>query len=82
MVYNNIVLSFELDELMRFGEWLINFRYHEDTYLVLPHGRCRVYRSPLSNLYIAFSQHELDEIEVMFAQVRLILEARNLLYIE
>lgn len=77
-VYKNVVLAFQQEELIRFCEWLITYRHHNDTYLPLPHGRTRVYRSPLTNLFIAFHDHELDEVSQLFSQVQLVLEARSL----
>lgn len=77
-VYKNILLAFRQDELMRFCDWLISYRYHNDTFLPLPHGRTRVYRSPLSNLFIAFYEDELDEVDQLFSEAKLIIEARNL----
>lgn len=77
-VYKNILLAFTEDELIRFCAWIMAYRFHEDTYLPLPHGKTRVYRSPLNNLFIAFHEHELDEVGQLFSQTKLILEARNL----
>ena len=79
-VYKNVLLAFRQDELVRFGEWLIEYRYHNDTFLPLPHGRTRVYRSPLSNMFIAFFEHELDEVAQLFSQAHLIMEARDLVH--
>ena len=78
-VYKNILLIFSQDELLRFCEWVIGYRTHENTYLPLHHGRTRVYTSPLSNLFIAFREDELDEVDQLFTEARLILEARNLI---
>jgi hypothetical protein len=78
-VYKNILLAFQREELTRFLDWLIAYRTHDDTYLPLPHGRTRVYRSPLSNLFLAFHEEELDEVTQLFAEAQLILEARSLL---
>jgi len=77
-VYKNILLAFSEDELLRFCTWVLDYRYHDDTYLPLAHGRTRVYRSPLSNLFIAFHEHELDEVDQLFSETKLILEARSL----
>lgn len=77
-VYKNLVLIFQYEELIRFCEWLINFRYRPETYIPLNHGKCRVYKSPLSNLVIAFTQEELDEVELLLAQIQLLTEARQL----
>ena len=78
-VYKNILLIFSQDELLRFCEWVIRYRRHENTYLPLHHGRSRVYKSPLSNLFIAFREDELDEVDQLFTEARLILEARDLI---
>lgn len=32
-VYKNILLAFRQDELIRFCDWLIDYRLHNDTYL-------------------------------------------------
>lgn len=77
-VYKNLLLAFRQDELVRFCEWLIENRYSRSTFLPLPHGRTRVYKSPLSNLFIAFYDEELDEVEQMFSQARLLIEARSI----
>lgn len=77
-VYKNLLLAFRQDELVRFCEWLIENRYSRSTFLPLPHGRTRVYKSPLSNLFIAFYDDELDEVEQMFSQARLLIEARSI----
>ena len=53
-VYKNILLIFSQDELTRFCAWLLQHRFHENTYLPLPHGRTRVFTSPLSNLLWLF----------------------------
>lgn len=77
-VYKNILLAFTEDELIRFCGWIMAYRFHSDTYLPLLHGKTRVYRSPLNNLFMAFHENELDEVGELFTQVQLILEARDL----
>ncbi len=78
-VYKNILLAFTEDELVRFCEWLMAYRYHNDTFLPLAHGKTRVYKSPLDNLFIAFHDTELDEVGLLFSQTQLMLEARGVL---
>jgi hypothetical protein len=78
-VYKNVLLSFREEELIRFGDWLMAYRYQLDTYLPLPSGRTRVYRSPLSNLFLAFYESELDELQELFSQAKLVIEARGVL---
>jgi hypothetical protein len=77
-VYKNLLLAFSQDELVRFCEWLIQYRHHRETFLPLPHGRTRVYKSPLSNMFIAFHDEELDDVEQMFCQARLVIDARGI----
>jgi hypothetical protein len=77
-VYKNLLLAFRQDELVRFCEWLIAYRYHRETFLPLPHGRTRVFKSPLSNMFIAFHDTELDDVDQMFSQARLLMEARDI----
>ena len=78
-VYKNILLIFQQEELFRFLDWLISYRKHDDTYLPLPHGTSRVYRSPLNNMFLAFHEHELDELTTLFTEAQIILEVRSLL---
>ncbi|MBT1700697.1 hypothetical protein KK083_27655 [Fulvivirgaceae bacterium PWU4] len=77
--YKNILLAFQEEEMCRFLEWLVDSRYHPDTFQPLPHQRDRVYCSPLSNMYLAFSLEELEEVEALFGQARLMLEARKII---
>ena len=78
-VYKNILLTFQQDELVRFLDWLISYRADDQTYLPLPHGKTRVYKSPLSNLFLTFDDDELDELAQLFIDTELILEARRLI---
>ena len=77
-VYKNLLLAFRQDELVRLCEWLIEYRYHRETFLPLPHVRTRVFKSPLSNMFIAFHEEELDDVDQMFSQARLLFEAREI----
>jgi hypothetical protein len=45
----------------------------------LYHGRSKVFTSPHSNLFLAFNDEELDEIATMATEVKLILDAHNIL---
>jgi hypothetical protein len=77
--YKNILLAFQEEEMCRFLEWIVDFKFHPDTLQPLPHQRDRVYCSPLSNMFLAFNIQELEEIEQLFAQTRLMLEARKII---
>jgi hypothetical protein len=78
-VYKNILLIFSQEELTRFCSWVLQNRFYESTYLPLAHGRTRVFTSSLSNLFIVFREDELDEVDQLFSQAKLVLEARHLL---
>jgi hypothetical protein len=57
---------------------VITYRSSRENFQPLPHGRDRIYSSPHSNLYLVFNDEELNELEELFAGVRLILEARRI----
>lgn len=77
--YKNILLAFQEEEMLRFLEWIVDFKFHPGILQPLPHQRDRVYCSPLSNMFLAFDLQELEEIEQLFAQTRLMLEARKII---
>jgi hypothetical protein len=64
--------------LLSFCTWLIDIQRNSLNHLELPHGRNRVYCSPIANLYLVFNNAELADIADMFTQVQLILEARKI----
>jgi hypothetical protein len=76
--YKNVLLVFDEDAMMRFFEWILENRTSRTNYQPLPHGRNRVYASPHSNLYLAYNDAEIDELEDLSVEVRLVLEARKL----
>lgn len=76
--YKNVLLSFQEDALFRFFTWLIECRDKPEYHLDLPHGRGHVYQSPMHNLFLVYSTEELDEIETLFVEVQLVLQARNI----
>lgn len=78
-VYKNLLIIFLEEELISFLDWLSSNRFSRDYLVTLYHGRNRVYASPHSNLYLAFSDAELDEIAAMTAEVKLILDAQKIL---
>jgi hypothetical protein len=77
--YKNILLAFQEEEMCRFLEWIVDLKFDPDTFQPLPHQRDRIYCSPLSNMFLAFDLRELEEIELLFAQTRLMLEARKII---
>jgi hypothetical protein len=79
--YKNIPLAFPKEEMFRFLDWVIEFRFQPESYQPLPHHRDRVYCSPLSNMFLAFNETELEEIEMLLEQTRILLETRRLIAI-
>lgn len=77
-VYKNVLITFSEDHLLGFGEWLLSNRSSPEFYFELPHGRSRIYPSPLPNLFLAFDEPELDDLSQLFAEVELVLEARRI----
>jgi hypothetical protein len=77
--YKNILLGFPEEEMFRFLDWVIGVRFEPESYRPLPHHRDRVYPSPLSNLFLAFNEAELEEIELLAEQTRIMLETRRLI---
>ncbi|MEJ0054659.1 MAG: hypothetical protein WDN75_02860 [Bacteroidota bacterium] len=47
--------------------------------MALPHGRGYVLSSPIHNLFMVYNDEELDAIEGLYAEVRLIMEAKRIL---
>lgn len=76
--YKNLLLQLPEGDLLSFCSWLIDSQRHPENHLELPHGRNRIYCSPLANLYLVFNKEELNDISDMFMQVQLVLEARKI----
>src|SRR5688572_28350544 len=69
--FNNLLIVFSEDELINFLDWLQCNRSSTANELALPNGRTRVYSSPHGNLFLVFNDTELDEIDLMAAEVKL-----------
>ena len=80
--YKNILLTFQEDALFQFFTWLIECRDNPLYLLDLPHGRCHVYQSPMHNLFLIYTREELNEIERLFMEVQLVLQARNIVTVK
>ena len=78
VTYKNVLMVFEEDAMHRFFEWVLSHRASRENYQLLPHGRTRIYSSPHSNLFLVYDDDELDELDQLFAQVKLVLEARRI----
>lgn len=77
--YKTILVSFQEDEMLRFFDWLISKRHSPEHYMPLHNGRNRVYASQHSNLFIAFRDKELDEIETMYNEMKIIRDTQRIL---
>lgn len=77
--YKTILISFQEEEMHRFFDWLISRSKTRQHYKPLLHGRNHVYSSPHSNLFLTFNDQELEEIEALYQQTMLLLQAEDLL---
>jgi hypothetical protein len=73
------MLTFQEDEMHRFFDWLISNKESSQHYVPLPNGRCRVFTSMHSNLYIIFNDEELGEIEQLYHETVIMLQAEHTL---
>jgi hypothetical protein len=73
------VLTFQEPEMREFFDWLIACGKAGGLELPLPNGRKHVYRSPLYNLFMVYTEDELDEIERLYSEVKLMLETMQIL---
>lgn len=78
-VYKDVLLTFQEPEMCDFFNWLMECRKDGSMLMSLPHGERHVYRSPLYNLFLIYTEDELDEIEGLYAQVKLMLETFKIL---
>lgn len=79
LAYKTLLLVFQQDEMMRLLHWIEENRNNGDFLFPFPHGRDRIYRSPISNLYLLFNEAELDDLSNMAMESKLILEARKVI---
>ena len=78
LVYKNILLTFQEESLFQFCDWLVECRNNPEYQYTSYHGRNHVYPSPLQNFFLMFSNSELAEVEHLYNEVQLVLEARKL----
>jgi hypothetical protein len=76
--YKNVLLVFDEEAMLRFFDWVISNRQSLENYQPLPHGRNRIFSSPHSNLFLVYSDEEIDELADLFAEIQIVLEARRL----
>lgn len=77
--YKTVLLTFQEDEMRQFFDWLIGCRHAPHHYQPMRHGRNRVFSSPHSNLFLTYSDEELDEIASLYKQTVVMLQVQNIL---
>lgn len=77
--YKTTLISFQEDELHIFFDWLISGQHLPEHYLPLAHGRSRVFTTPHSNLFLTYSDVEMEEIINLYRQTVLMLDICNVL---
>ena len=77
--YKNVLIGFREDEMENFFEWIRANQFNPDHYTQLQHGRSRIFTSPHSNLYLVFTDEEIEEILEMYTETKLVLEAQRVL---
>jgi hypothetical protein len=77
--YKTVLLGFGEEEMLNFFEWVSSNRFNPDHYMMLQHGRSRIFTSPHSNLYLVFNDEEITDILGMYTEARLVLEAEKIL---
>lgn len=79
LAYKNLLLIFSEPQLFQFLDWLEDSRRHPDFRVALRHGRTHLYCGPVPTVYLAFNDRELDDLNQMAVEVKLLLEARRAL---
>jgi hypothetical protein len=77
--YKNILITFQEEEMNRFLDWVVTRRNCPQHYMPLRYGRNKVFSSPNSNLFITFHDKELDEVEQLYNEMKIVLEAQRVL---
>jgi hypothetical protein len=78
--YKNLLFTFTEEQLGIFCDWLTGNIHNPNFFFDLPHGKNRVYRSPVDNLCFAFREDELVEIAELFTEARVLMEINKVLY--
>jgi hypothetical protein len=78
-VYKNVLLTFREEGMYHFCDWLIECKGDPDHTYHLDKGTHYLYSSPLRNMFLFYSESDLQEIEKLYAEARIILEARKLI---
>ena len=77
--YKNIFLTFQETEMCEFFNWLIEARKNKYMMIPLPHGERHVYQSPMYNMFLVYTEQELNEIEGLYMEVKVMLETLKIL---
>lgn len=79
-VFKNVLLTFQEPEMCEFFDWLLECRRNRTMVMPLPIGDRHVYRSPLYNMFLVYSEEELDLVEQLYTETKLILETIKIIY--
>lgn len=77
--YKTMLLTFQEDSMVNFFEWVSTNRYSPEYYFPLHHGRNRILPSPAGNLFLTYSDEEMEEIIQLYHEAKLILDAERIL---
>jgi hypothetical protein len=78
-VYKNMLLTFQEEDMHQFFSWFLTARNTQEFNMALANGRDHFFCGPVPNLFFAYSENELDDIEKMYSQTKLVLEARKII---
>ena len=77
--FNNLLITFSEDHLVWFFDWVLQNRDNPDFHFLLANGQDRIYKSPLENLFITFNSNELEDMEILYGQLQIVWQARQIL---
>ena len=77
--YKNLLITFSEEHLMSFFDWVLTNQDNPEFQYPLRHGRMHVYQSPVENLFVTFNEEELEDLQQLSTEVKLVLEARKII---
>lgn len=77
--YKTFLITFQEDEMHRFFDWVLTNRNSPHHYMPMHHGRNRVFSSPNSNLFLTFSDDELEAVAQLYHETVILQQAQHAL---
>lgn len=77
--YKTVLITFQEDEMHSFFDWVTTNRNSPNHYMPMRHVRNRVFSSPSSNLFLTFSEGELEEINQFYHETLILEQAKSAL---